>query len=210
MKEVLRVRPALTIAPRQLLEPVTIAGRQIPAGVHLAACLWLSMRRDDLWEDAARLQARALAGRRPAERGRLDPVRRRRAPLRGRAVRRDGDARGAARGRRAARDLTGAGRARARPPQRARRDARPRRRGARPAALGAVLRHARLVPVVQHQHVAVGVGEEAMWQTPVSKTSPMKLTPRSSSVARAASTSSTCRARWFLFGGSRRSPSSPG
>jgi cytochrome P450 family 135 len=53
VKEVLRARPALTIAPRLLLEPVTIAGRRIPAGVHVAACLWLSMRREDLWEDAA-------------------------------------------------------------------------------------------------------------------------------------------------------------
>jgi cytochrome P450 len=53
VKEVLRVRPALTIAPRRLLEPVTIAGRAVPAGVHVAACLWLSMRRDDLWPDAA-------------------------------------------------------------------------------------------------------------------------------------------------------------
>src|SRR5215210_5439888 len=53
VKEVLRARPALTIAPRKLLEPVEIAGRRIPAGVHVAACLWLSMRRDDLWEDAA-------------------------------------------------------------------------------------------------------------------------------------------------------------
>jgi cytochrome P450 family 135 len=52
VKEVLRVRPALTIAPRRLLEPVTIAGRTIPAGVHVAACLWLSMRRTDLWDDA--------------------------------------------------------------------------------------------------------------------------------------------------------------
>ena len=53
VKEVLRVRPALTIAPRRLLEPVEIAGRRIPAGVHVAACLWLSMRREDLWPDAA-------------------------------------------------------------------------------------------------------------------------------------------------------------
>jgi cytochrome P450 len=52
VKEVLRVRPALTIAPRRLLEPVEIAGRTIPAGVHVAACLWLSMRREDLWPDA--------------------------------------------------------------------------------------------------------------------------------------------------------------
>jgi cytochrome P450 len=53
VKEVLRVRPALTIAPRRLLEPVEIAGHAIPAGVHVAACLWLSMRRADLWPDAA-------------------------------------------------------------------------------------------------------------------------------------------------------------
>ena len=53
VKEVLRVRPALTIAPRRLLEPVEIAGRTLPAGVHVAACLWLAMRREDLWPDAA-------------------------------------------------------------------------------------------------------------------------------------------------------------
>ena len=53
VKEVLRVRPALTIAPRRLLEPVHLAGRTIPAGAHVAACLWLSMRREDLWPDAA-------------------------------------------------------------------------------------------------------------------------------------------------------------
>jgi cytochrome P450 len=53
VKEVLRVRPALTIAPRRLLEPARIAGRTLPAGVQVAACLWLAMRREDLWLDAA-------------------------------------------------------------------------------------------------------------------------------------------------------------
>ena len=53
VKEVLRVRPALTIAPRRLLEPVRIAGHALPPGVHVAACLWLAMRREDLWPDAA-------------------------------------------------------------------------------------------------------------------------------------------------------------
>ncbi len=53
VKEVLRARPPLTIAPRLLLEPVRIAGRTIPAGVQVAACLWLAMRRDDLWPQAA-------------------------------------------------------------------------------------------------------------------------------------------------------------
>jgi cytochrome P450 len=52
VKEVLRVRPALSIAPRLLLEPVRIAGRALPAGVQVAACLWLAMRREDLWPDA--------------------------------------------------------------------------------------------------------------------------------------------------------------
>jgi cytochrome P450 family 135 len=53
VREVLRVRPALTIAPRRLLEPTRIAGRTLPAGVHVAACLWLAMRREDLWPNAA-------------------------------------------------------------------------------------------------------------------------------------------------------------
>ena len=53
VKEVLRVRPALTIAPRLLLEPVRIAGHELPAGVQVAACLWLAMRREDLWRQAA-------------------------------------------------------------------------------------------------------------------------------------------------------------
>jgi cytochrome P450 len=53
VKEVLRVRPALTIAPRLLLEPVQIAGRVLPAGVQVAACLWLALRREDLWPAAA-------------------------------------------------------------------------------------------------------------------------------------------------------------
>jgi cytochrome P450 len=53
VKEVMRVRPALTIAPRRLLEPVQIAGRSVPAGVQVAVCLWLAMRRDDLWPEAS-------------------------------------------------------------------------------------------------------------------------------------------------------------
>jgi cytochrome P450 len=53
VREVLRVRPALTIAPRKLVEPATVGGRTLPAGVHVAACLWLAMRREDLWPQAA-------------------------------------------------------------------------------------------------------------------------------------------------------------
>jgi hypothetical protein len=53
VREVLRVRPALTIAPRRLLEPARIGGRMLPGGIQVAACLWLAMRREDLWPAAA-------------------------------------------------------------------------------------------------------------------------------------------------------------
>ena len=53
VKEVLRVRPPVTIAPRLLLEPAEIAGHRLPAGVQVAACIWLSLRREDLWEQAS-------------------------------------------------------------------------------------------------------------------------------------------------------------
>jgi cytochrome P450 len=53
VKEVLRARPAVTIAPRLLLEPVRISGRYLPPGVQVAACLWLAMRREDLWTNAS-------------------------------------------------------------------------------------------------------------------------------------------------------------
>jgi cytochrome P450 len=66
VKEVLRVRPALTIAPRRLLAPVRIAGRTIPAGVQVAACLWLALRREDLWPQAGAFRPeRWLEGSRP-------------------------------------------------------------------------------------------------------------------------------------------------
>jgi cytochrome P450 len=53
VKEVLRARPALTIAPRRLNAPVEIAGHRLPAGVQVAACLWLALRREDLWPAAS-------------------------------------------------------------------------------------------------------------------------------------------------------------
>ncbi|HTP20639.1 MAG TPA: cytochrome P450 [Solirubrobacteraceae bacterium] len=56
VKETLRARPALTIAPRLLLEPAEIDGVSLPAGVQVAACLWLACRRDDLWPDASQFR----------------------------------------------------------------------------------------------------------------------------------------------------------
>jgi cytochrome P450 len=66
VKEVLRIRPALTIAPRLLVEPAEIAGRVVPAGVQVAACLWLACRRDDLWPHAAEFRPERWLGEQPA------------------------------------------------------------------------------------------------------------------------------------------------
>jgi cytochrome P450 len=66
VKEVLRSRPALTIAPRLLLEPVEIAGHAIPAGVQVAACLWLACRREDLWVGASEFRPERWLGDGPA------------------------------------------------------------------------------------------------------------------------------------------------
>jgi cytochrome P450 len=51
VKEVLRVRPVLSIAPRKLAEPFEVAGRVLPAGVHVAPCIYLAHRRADTWGD---------------------------------------------------------------------------------------------------------------------------------------------------------------
>jgi cytochrome P450 len=66
VKEVLRARPALTIAPRLLLEPAEIAGYTIPAGTQVAACLWLACRREDLWAGASEFRPERWLGEQPA------------------------------------------------------------------------------------------------------------------------------------------------
>src|SRR3954468_24264006 len=57
VKEALRARPALTIAPRRLVAPAEIAGHRLPAGVQVAACLWLALRREELWPGAGGVRA---------------------------------------------------------------------------------------------------------------------------------------------------------
>ena len=78
-----------------------LGGWELPAGVHVAPCIYLTHRRPELYPRPDRVPPRALPRRRRARRLRVDPVRRRHPPLRRRRVRRDGDDRGAARGRRA-------------------------------------------------------------------------------------------------------------
>lgn len=46
VKEVLRIRPVLSVAPREVVEPFELAdGRTLPPGVQVAACLYLAHRR---------------------------------------------------------------------------------------------------------------------------------------------------------------------
>jgi cytochrome P450 len=49
VKEALRIRPVLVLAPRKLAAPFAIAGHELPAGVHVAACPYLVHRRADLY-----------------------------------------------------------------------------------------------------------------------------------------------------------------
>jgi cytochrome P450 len=51
VKEVLRVRPVLSILPRQVVEPFEAGGWTLPPGAHVTPCIYLTHRRPDLWED---------------------------------------------------------------------------------------------------------------------------------------------------------------
>ena len=51
VREVLRVRPVLSIAPRTLAAPFDVAGWTLPAGVQVAPCIYLTHRRPDVWGD---------------------------------------------------------------------------------------------------------------------------------------------------------------
>ena len=54
IKETLRIRPVLTVAPRKLAEPMQVGAYRLPAGVHVAPCIYLVHRRADLYPDPAR------------------------------------------------------------------------------------------------------------------------------------------------------------
>jgi cytochrome P450 family 135 len=51
VKEVLRVRPVLSITPRKVVEPFAADGWTLPPGVHVTPCLYLAHRRPELWPD---------------------------------------------------------------------------------------------------------------------------------------------------------------
>jgi cytochrome P450 family 135 len=53
VRETLRVRPVLTIAPRRLAAPLCVGPRTLPEGIHVAPCIYLVHRRPDLYADPA-------------------------------------------------------------------------------------------------------------------------------------------------------------
>jgi cytochrome P450 len=63
VKEVLRVRPVLTVAPRQAVVPYRLGGYELPAGTHVAPSIYLVHRRPELWPDPTAFRPeRFLAG----------------------------------------------------------------------------------------------------------------------------------------------------
>ena len=56
VKEVLRVRPVLTVAPRQAVVPYRIGPYELPAGTHVAPSIYLVHRRPELWPQPTRFR----------------------------------------------------------------------------------------------------------------------------------------------------------
>ncbi|HKH19236.1 MAG TPA: cytochrome P450 [Solirubrobacteraceae bacterium] len=51
VKEVLRLRPVLSITPRKVVEPFPVGEWTLPPGVHVTPCLYLAHRRPELWPE---------------------------------------------------------------------------------------------------------------------------------------------------------------
>jgi cytochrome P450 len=63
VKEVLRVRPVLSIVARKTLVEYDVGGWTLPPGVHVAPCIYLTHRRPDLWDEPTAFRPeRFLAG----------------------------------------------------------------------------------------------------------------------------------------------------
>ncbi|MBI3554260.1 MAG: cytochrome P450 [Elusimicrobia bacterium] len=54
IKETLRLNPIIPFVARWIMSPVTIAGRELPAGVLVCPAIYLTHRRPDLWPDPER------------------------------------------------------------------------------------------------------------------------------------------------------------
>jgi cytochrome P450 len=51
VQEILRLRPVVSVAPRQLVEPMELGGRLLPAGVSIVPAIYLVHRRGDIYPE---------------------------------------------------------------------------------------------------------------------------------------------------------------
>lgn len=65
IQETLRLRPVVPIVWRLLKAPLKIAGRELPAGVAVAPCIYLTHRRPDLWPEPERFRPERFLERAP-------------------------------------------------------------------------------------------------------------------------------------------------
>jgi cytochrome P450 len=66
VKEVLRVRPVLSIAARRVAAPFEVAGHVLPPGVHVAPCIYLAHRRPEAWPEPTAFRPERFLGAAPA------------------------------------------------------------------------------------------------------------------------------------------------
>ena len=66
VKEVLRVRPVLTIAARRVKQPFEVGGHVLPPGVHVAPCIYLAHRRREAWPEPTAFRPERFLERQPA------------------------------------------------------------------------------------------------------------------------------------------------
>ncbi len=65
VKEVLRVRPVLSIAARRVVAPFEVGGHVLPAGVHVAPCIYLAHRRPEAWPEPTAFRPERFLGAAP-------------------------------------------------------------------------------------------------------------------------------------------------
>ena len=66
LKESQRLTPVATNVIRRLTGPMRIAGRDLPAGITVSACIYATHRRPDLWPEPERFDPERFVGARPA------------------------------------------------------------------------------------------------------------------------------------------------
>lgn len=69
VKEVLRVRPVLSLAARQVAAPYEVKGYTLPPGVHVAPCIHLTHRRPELYPEPERFRPQRWLETAPAPYG---------------------------------------------------------------------------------------------------------------------------------------------